>query len=412
MSEVNETPGVPPVRVLFLSAAGQIGGAERSLYELLCALPEDRVEAAACVPPEGQLARLCALAEVPVYPVPLRRFLRTLSPFLLAGQVRAMYQASQAIRGIVEKHRIDLLHANTDSAALVAWEVSREAKVPFVWHCRDLRPLGPLAKVLAKSAAAVIAISKAVAEHLEAQGAPRERICLIENGIDVARFHAPTDRLAVRHRTRAYLGVPLDAPLLIDVGSWVPWKRHELFLEALGLVRKEMPQTIGMLVGSDLFRQNASYADFLEARALSAGLGEDALLVLQQREDVPDLLAAADVLVSPSDREPFGRVLAEAGAAGVPVVSTHSGAKAEVIRDGETGLLVPPGDAPAIAQACLTLLTDDERRARLGTNAIVRVSELFNVRRAAQEIADLYDRIVRPASSSASSSSASSASGA
>lgn len=403
MDEVNEMPDAPPVRVLFLSAAGQIGGAERSLYELLCALPEDRVEASACVPPEGQLARLCALAEVPVFPVALRRFWRTLSPFLLAGQVRAMYQSSQAIRAIVEKNKIDILHANTDSAALVAWEVSRESKVPFVWHCRDLRPLGPLAKVLAKSAAAVIAISKAVAEHLESQGTPRERICLIENGIDVARFHTPHDRLAVRHRTRAYLGVPLDAPLIVDVGSWVPWKRHELFLEALGQVRKQLPDAIGMLVGSDLFRQNASYADFLEARAHSAGLGEDALLVLQQRDDVPDLLAAADVLVSPSDREPFGRVLAEAGAAGLPVVSTNSGAKAEVIRDGETGIMVPPGDASAIAQACLTLLQDPERRMRMGANGIVRVAELFDVRRTAQEIADLYSKIARPAPPAVSS---------
>jgi glycosyltransferase involved in cell wall biosynthesis len=390
-----QSPTSKPVRVLFLSAAGQVGGAERSLYELLCAFPEERVEAAACVPPEGPLARLFALAEVPVYPVPLRRFWRTLSPFLLAGQVRALYQASQALQKIVREKSIDVLHANTDSAALVAWEVSRETKIPFVWHCRDLRPLGALAKVLAKSAAAAIAISKAVQEHLLSQGVPAGKIRLIENGIDVLRFHGPADRPAVRHRTRAYLGVPLDAPLLIDIGSWVPWKRHELFLEALARVRKTIPNAMGVLVGSDLFHQNASYGDFLDSRAQALGLGEDALLVLQQREDIPDLLAAADILVSPSDREPFGRVLAEAGAAGLPVVATDSGGKAEIVKNGETGELVPPGDPDALAHACTDLLANQERRRRMGDNAMVRVSELFNVRRTAEEIADLYEQLAK-----------------
>lgn len=347
------------------------------------------------MPPEGPLARLFALAEVPVYPVPLRRFWRTLSPFLLAGQVRALYQASQALQKIVREKSIDVLHANTDSAALVAWEVSRETKIPFVWHCRDLRPLGALAKVLAKSAAAAIAISKAVQEHLLSQGVPAGKIRLIENGIDVLRFHGPADRPAVRHRTRAYLGVPLDAPLLIDIGSWVPWKRHELFLEALARVRKTVPDAMGVLVGSDLFHQNASYGDFLDSRAQALGLGEDALLVLQQREDIPDLLAAADILVSPSDREPFGRVLAEAGAAGLPVVATDSGGKAEIVKNGETGALVPPGDPDALAHACIDLLAHQDLRRRMGDNAMVRVSELFNVRRTAEEIAELYEQLAK-----------------
>src|SRR3990172_2526211 len=130
-------PRREPLKVLFLSAAGLVGGAERSL----CALPEDRIEAHACVPAEGPLARLCALAEVRVHPVPLRRFWRTVNPLLLAGQVMALYQGAQTVRKLVEELGIDVIHANTDSAALVAWEAGREAGRPFVWHCRDLRPL-------------------------------------------------------------------------------------------------------------------------------------------------------------------------------------------------------------------------------------------------------------------------------
>src|SRR5258708_5032504 len=114
-----------PVRVLFLSAANELGGAERSLFELLCALDPEKLASSAVVPPDGPLNRLFALAEIPVHPAPLRRFRRTAHPFLLAGQVRALIQATRTVRKLVETARIEVLHANTDSAAMVAWEVSR-----------------------------------------------------------------------------------------------------------------------------------------------------------------------------------------------------------------------------------------------------------------------------------------------
>ena len=391
--EACSTAGPGPVKVLFLSATGQAGGAERSLYELLCALPKDRIEARVCVPPEEPLVQLCAQAEVPVHPVPLRRFWRTLSPFLLAGQVRALYRASRAVKHVVEDQRIDVLHANTDSAALVAWEVGRETQRPVVWHCRDMRPLGPLARLLARSSMRVVAISKAVENHLLDQGVAPALIRRVENGIDLTRFPPPDQRASLRARTRAYLGVKPSAPLLMDIGAWVPWKRHELFLEALALVRAKHPDACGVLVGSDLFQENRSYADFLEARIDALRLDSSALLVLQQRQDVLDLLASADILVSPSEKEPFGRVLAEAGAAGLPVVSSNSGGKAEIVQEGETGRLVPPGDAMALAAACLDLLEDPEKRVRMGANATVRVAELFDVRRTANELTALFEEV-------------------
>ena len=384
-----------PIRVLFISAAGLVGGAERSLYELLCALPEERIEAHASVPPDGSLARLCTLAEVPVHPAPLRRFRRTRAPFLLFGQVRALYQTAQVLRKLVEDLSIDVLHANTDSAALVAWEVSRETGCPFVWQCRDLRPLGPLAKLLARSSACAVAISGAVEAHLLEQGVESRRIRRIENGIDLVRFHSPADRGAIRTRMRAHLGIAPDAPLLLDIGGWVPWKRHELFLEAFARVRRTHPAATAVLVGNDLFQQNVGYVNLLEARLLDLDLENSSLLVLQQCDEIPELLAAADLLVSPSDREPFGRVLAEAGAAGLAVVATNSGAKNEIVADGETGLLTPPGDAEALAAACLVLLDDPARMRVMGANARVRVAELFDITRVACELADLYEEIAR-----------------
>ena len=378
-----------PLRVLFVSAAGHLGGAERSLYELLCALPEDQIAPYACVPPDGPLARMFSMAEVPVHTAPLRRFRRTIHPFLMAGQVRALINAVSTVRKLVETLKIQVIHANTDSAALAAWEVSRETGVPFIWHCRDLRPLGPLAKMLAYSSSKAVAISKAVEEHLLAQGVQPAIVRRIENGIDRARFHPPEAIPAIRETTRKMLNLNADVPVITSIGAWVPWKRHEVFLETLAEVRKKLPEVTGLLIGSDLFQQNSSYVKLLLQRAEDLGLDRDCLKILDEREDVPDLLAASDLLISASEKEPFGRVLVEAGASGVPVVAVNSGGKAEIIKDGETGLLIPPGDTHALAQATLDLLKNRARREAMGAAARTFVAEHFDVRRTAQELTDL-----------------------
>jgi glycosyltransferase involved in cell wall biosynthesis len=383
-----------PRRVLFLSAAERIGGAERSLYELVCALPKDQVEAHVCVPSESPLSRLFALAGIPVHPVPLRRFRRSRNPLVLAGQLRALHLGAKSIGELAGQLGLDLLHANTDATALVAWEVSRETGLPFVWHCRDLRPLGLLAKILAGATACAVAISEAVENHLLQQGVKRERVRRMPNGIDLTRFHAPEERAAVRTRTRGYLGISPETPLLIDIGAWVPWKRHELFLDALAEIRKHRPDVVGLLVGSDLFHENRAYVSQLERHAERLRLSDGGLLVLQQREDVPDLLTASDILISTSDNEPFGRVLVEAGASGVPVVCTDSGAKREIVVHNETGLLTPPGDTQALADACLELLSAPDRRAAMAAAGRDLAAKRFDVRRLALDVAKLYDELL------------------
>jgi glycosyltransferase involved in cell wall biosynthesis len=175
----------------------------------------------------------------------------------------------------------------------------------------------------------------------------------------------------------------------------VPWKRHLDFLEALALVRKSLPNTVGLLVGSDLFRQNDGYSKELLARAEYLGLDAHNLRVLDQRNDIPELLAASDVLVSPSENEPFGRVLAEAGAAGLPVVASNSGAKAEIIEHGKTGLLVAQNAPEALAAGCLELLRNPAQRLEMGVRARERVSALFDVRRSASELTQILIEAAR-----------------
>ena len=388
----------PPVegaqlRVLTISVTGAMGGAERSYIEVLRALPRSRVLPIACVPPDSELERQCIHAEIPVSAVHLRRFHRTTNPFVLAGQVKALYQGSRTIVEVCKKLKIDLLHANTNSAAFVAWEVARVTKLPFVWHCRDLVPMHGFAKILSGAAAAVVAISHAVEEHLLSEGVAREKLHRIENGIDLLRIPDEEQREAVRTRVRAMLKLDVNRPVVLCVGSYVPWKRLELFLDTLARLRRQIPDVMGLLVGSDLVSTNHEYGEALMDHAESLGLDPASLRFLGEQDDVPDLMAASDVLVSCSENEPFGRVLAEAGAAGVPVVSTHSGGKAEIVEDQVTGLLAAQGDAEALAKACARLLTDPKLQKKLGDAARERVEKMFDVHRTAEEVTQLFETI-------------------
>jgi glycosyltransferase involved in cell wall biosynthesis len=380
-----------PTRVLMISAAGELGGAERSFMELIRALNPLRLHVQACVP-AGSLSRELKSSDITVHEIPLERFRRTLAPLELLRQLRALSTSSRAIKEICLKENISLLHANTTHAAIVAWQVSRLSKIPFVWHCRDIVPMRSVNRALGRRAAAVVAISSAVESHLLDQGLPADATVRIANGIDLARFEN-LNKASARRRVRAELNISEDAPVILSVGALVPWKRHQDDFEVLANVRKKMPNAMCLLAGSDIFGQNKDYIQKLASRAEKLGLGPLNLKMLGERKDVPELLAAADVLISTSENEPFGRVLAEAGAAGVPVVATNSGAKAEIVSDGQTGLLAKSGDIGGLTKACIRLLQDAGLRRKMGEQARARVAELFDIRRTAQEVTTLFEKV-------------------
>ena len=152
------------IRVLLISSAGELGGAERSLLELATALAHGQPTAGlpvphACAPP-GELLDACAAAGLPVHPAPIEPLRRSANPVKLAAQWKAFQRAQNAVERICRENTFDLLHANTDHAALLARQVARRTGIPFVWHCRDLRKFSRLWQPVAHSAACIVAISR------------------------------------------------------------------------------------------------------------------------------------------------------------------------------------------------------------------------------------------------------------
>lgn len=370
-----------PPRVVFVSHVAQCSGAERSLLSLLRCLPRGEVEPFAVVPSGPLSERLGALG-IPVTPLPARRLRRTVNPLALVAQLRWLRQVRRVVAETCRRVGASLVHANTLPAA-VALAQRGPSLPPLIWHCRDLLHPPQVLRWLASRCAAVIAISRVV-ERTLLEGCPQARVRVIYNGLDPSDVPLRRDRAAVR----AEFGVGPETPVVISVGQLVPWKRHDLLLEAARRLAQDLPAARWWIVGADLFGDNAAYARRLQRSAPAT------VTFTGHREDAPDLIHAADVLLHAATAEPLGRVILEAMFLGTPCVAPAAGGIPELLESGVSGWLVEPGSAAALAQGALRLLQDAPLRARLSAAAQARVREHFSAERAAAETLALYRQIV------------------
>lgn len=357
--------------VVVLSPTAWVGGAERSLLELLRRAPSG-LRFTVVLPETGPLAEAAraAGANVVVHPWPpgllalgeraagrpsLRRLLRAAAA--LPGTVRRLGEALQALRPSV------LLTNGIKAHVLGA--LARPAHVPVVWYGREGlegRALSePLLRLLGARCAASIAISTYVEREMRRVLPAAVPIRVLPNLVDLDAFRPglpPPDDLA-RDAGTVRFGV---------VGALTPLKGQDVFVEAAARVARAVPEARFVLVGSAPYRseEDLGFESALRRRVAALGL-DDRVTLLGERTDAARVIGSLDVLVQPNrGPEGLGRALLEALACGVPVITVDRWGPGETVRDGETGLLVPPGDAGALAGCMLRLARDAALRARLG----------------------------------------------
>ena len=176
-------------------------------------------------------------------------------------------------------------------------------------------------------------------------------------------------------------------------GQLVPWKNHGDFLLAAARIREAVPSARFLIAGDDLFGDHPGYREELESLAEETGVAES-LEFTGYRKDLPQLLRSVSVLVHPSREEPFGRVVVEAMASGVPVVAYDEGGPAEIISHGNTGLLVRPGDVALLAAAVTRLLQNPAEAAKLGRAGRARAEEMFARPDTALKIMAVYSKLL------------------
>lgn len=215
-------------------------------------------------------------------------------------------------------------------------------------------------------------------------GYAAEKMSVVPNGFDLSRFR-PDE--GARGRVRAGLGCPDDTLLVGMVGRFDPLKNHSGFISAMAMVHRQMPQVHFILAGNGVDRDNKELMRSIER----AGLLENTHL-LGSRDDVPELMAALDVLACPSHAEAFPNVVGEAMAAGVPCVATNVGDCAYII--GGAGHVVTKGDMAGFADGVEAVLKlPPVERAAMGQRARSRVSSLFEIGHVVRQYEESYDSL-------------------
>ena len=373
-----------PLRVLYVNHLSAISGAEMSLLRLLEGLDREQVEPLLAAP-EGPLSEAARALDIECFEIPPLRPRRTRNPLRLLSLAWEGYQISAALRELVGRKDIDVVHANSLVAGIVT--TSRPLGAPVVWHARDLRAPQSAVRQVLQRAQGTIAISRAVAQWLGSLS-PQKPVEVIYNALDPEDHQPRQPRAKVREQWE----MAPHTPLLGCAGQLVPWKRQDLFLRVGAEIIARLPEARLVIVGSDLFGEHADYVRSLRAVAAELGISEQ-VLWLGQRDDMPSCLAALDLLLHTAQREPFGRVIMEAMAVGVPTVAFAEAGPAELIRDGESGVLVPAGEVAAMAEAAVRVLADPELALRLHDGALARAADFDATKQAAQVLA-LYRQML------------------
>ena len=282
---------------------------------------------------------------------------------------------------MIEENEVDLIHAHSRAPAWSAYHAARRRKIPFVttYHgvYGEQNGLKRRYNQVMARGDRVIAVSHYVAELIRARyGVGEERVRVIHGGVDTAVFDPATvlgDRAVKLARAwRADSG----QPTVVLPGRLTGWKGQKLFIEALAKMRNQ--EVLGVLVGSDQGR--GAYTASLMRLAETLGVGAR-LRLTGHVEDVPAAMMLADVVVNCSTKpEAFGRTIVEAQAMGRVVVAADHGGARETVLDGQSGFLVPPGNAAALA-AVLDAILEMPAQARIefGQQARAHIVRSFSL---------------------------------
>ncbi|RME86581.1 MAG: glycosyltransferase [Anaerolineae bacterium] len=360
------------IRLTFLLRSLWSGGAERQFLELVKRLDRGTFHITVLLfYPQGDLfAELNALEDVTIASLEKR------SRWDLLGFTRGLVEQIRA-------QKTDVLYSFLDVPNVFAAVAGKMAGVKVVWGVRSSHmdfsrydwTAGVVYRVecfLSRFADCIVVNSQSGADYHRRKGFRGTRMRVIPNGVDTSRFQP---NAAWGASVRREWKIPLDVVLVGLVARLDPMKDHPTFLRAAAQVHRECPQARFVCVGDG----PAAYRDELQSLAASLGLG-DVLVWAGQRADMPAVYNALDVLVSSSYGEGFPNVIGEAMACGVPCVVTDAGDSARIV--GETGIVAPPRQPAALADALMTMLamSPEERRA-LGKRARERIATRFSVER-------------------------------
>lgn len=375
------------MKIAFIITGLSTGGAEMMLHKLLQNIDRNRFEPRVIsLISLGEIGPRIESLGIPVFALGMRRSIP--NPWLIVRLALLLRQLQP-----------DVVHTWMYHADLLGGIAAKLAGCKrLIWGIRHSN----LSKTENKrSTLAVVGLCAGISHWLPNQilscsirakevhaiaGYADEKIHIIPNGFDLTCF---TPDEAARVSVRAELGLSADTQLIGLVARFDPQKNHLGFVQAAASVLAQLPQVHFVLAGSGVDGSNVSLQTAMDAHA---GLKEH-MHLLGRRDDIPRLMAAVDVLASPSHGEAFPNVLGEAMACGVPCVVTDAGDSAEIV--GTSGRVVPVGDMAGLAKQLLQVLSlSSVERVTLGQQARARVQSEYEISRVAGQYQAFYERMM------------------
>ncbi len=364
-----------------------ISGAEMNVGNLLRRLPLERFDIYLFSPAEQLLSQLAQAHGHHVYEYRKSRFFSTsleIGQRRIFNPVAALYDLSLVLRDamqlsqFVKQQQIQVIYTGSMMGHLMAYIVRRSNRCArTVIHLQELISSGlgrQIFRIIAQGTDQIVTVSEAAGRVLQSS---KPRV-LIYNGVDVEEFQ--TNRAST---LRGELNTSAGMPVVGVVGRLTPWKGLTVFLDAVSLLVKRGINSHFVVVGDsvDPVSGPTPYRAVLEAYCDKLGLRER-VTFMGYRKDTANVMGGLDALVVPSVRpEPFGLVTVEAMASGKPVVASNTGGLPEIVVDGVTGRLFPPGNPAALAEALYPLMVDSELRSRYGQAGRKRVETHFTLDR-------------------------------
>lgn len=370
------------MKILFVVTAAEFGGAPQHVLHLIRHFRQNGCQVGIVAAPEPRLMREASALGAHVFPN--RYFVR---PIQLHNDIRALGPVFRAIR----KFQPDLVSAHSTKAGYAArllCTLLGVKPVLFTAHGwaftagrgdRARKRLALAERLAARVTSKIICVSehdRKLALHFQV-GKP-ERLVTVHNGMN------PSPLLAARgHRIRSELGLGRE-PIITFVGRLAPPKDPLMLLHACRMLPDDFRV---LVVGEGGLRD--SVTDYAQRNGLASKL-----VLLGEREDVPEILAASDIFVLPSNWEGLPLTIIEAMMAGLPIAATRVGGVPELVEDGVTGYLVPPQNAHALGEAIGKLLADSGLRQRMGKAGRRRALEQFSLDRMLRETQAVYESLL------------------
>ena len=347
--------------ILFVSHISDLSGAPISIVLLAKNLNKDKYHPIIALPEKGQIIAKLNSSRV-YYQIYKDNIIHKILPSL-------------KICRILKERQIDLLYLNT-SASIWAAKAAKLLRIPVISHIReDLRGLNNLIirSKIRFCSDKIILISNWMNSFIRS-----DKAVVVHNTVDIADFqHLDPDRIRLEFN--------IKNKIIVFIGSLEERKGIKYLLKAFPLIKASVPDVKLLIVGKPLPGQKG-YLNMLK------GLAKDPNIIFAgTRPDVYDIIAAGDILAAPSLSEPFGRIVIEAMACGKPVVATNVGGIPEIIEDGKTGILVPPKDEKAFADAAIKLFTSKDLAGSMGAAGRKRAEQYFNIGNQVKEIEGILD---------------------